>query len=190
MVLPRLLKAADYRRMPWRNGAGSTTELVVSPELVALGSGERFLFRVSIADVGSDGPFSRFDGYDRHIMLLSGAGMVVDCGAHGAIDLTKPREPRSFSGDWNVVGRLVDGPVRDFNLMVDRSRASSTLEVTSFEAPMDVSWSLGTTCVVYVLEGRLRNGEPGDTLVATEPFTLAPAGRVCVATCRIVETRA
>src|SRR6187402_1017158 len=109
----RRLTAKDYRSMPWRNGGGTTTELVLGPEMAG-----RFLYRVSIADVTSDGAFSRFAGYDRHIVLIEGAGMTLDAQAHGRVELA-PFEPHSFSGDWDVHGTLVAGAVRDFNLIVD-----------------------------------------------------------------------
>ena len=162
--------------MPWRNGGGSTTEITVAPEGAGL-SGERFLYRVSIADVASDGPFSRFDGYDRHIMLLDGAGMTIDCGAHGRIVLTKPCEPRAFSGDWDVVGTLVAGPVRDFNVIVDRARASATLVVRRVDSPQHVPCSPGTVCIVHVIEGELAGAAAGDTLVGDAPFELVPGPR-------------
>ena len=160
----RRLGASDYRRMPWRNGGGTTTELVVE-------GGERFLYRVSIADVASDGPFSRFEGYDRHIMLLDGAGMTLDCLAHGRIDLTVPRVPRSFSGDWDVTGSLVAGAVRDFNLIVDRARADASLEVLALVTAETLAVPPGATCIVHILEG----DGAGDTLVADAPFVLGPA---------------
>ena len=31
-----------------------------------------------------------------------------------------------FSGDWHCRCRLIDGPIRDFNLMVDRARMKAT----------------------------------------------------------------
>lgn len=160
--------------MPWRNGGGSTTEITIAPEGAGL-SGERFLYRVSIADVTSDGPFSRFEGYDRHIMLLAGAGMTIDCGAHGRLALTTPCEPHAFSGDWDVAGTLVAGPVRDFNVIVDRARASSTLDVRRVEAPELVPCPPGTVCIVHVIEGELVGATAGDTLVADAPFELTPA---------------
>ena len=43
--------------MPWRNGGGTTSEIVVEP-----GPGGRFHFRLSIADVEASGPFSGFPG--------------------------------------------------------------------------------------------------------------------------------
>ncbi len=41
---------------------------------------DEFLWRVSIADVERDGPFSRFPGIDRTIVLLEGAGMRLRSG--------------------------------------------------------------------------------------------------------------
>ena len=52
----RLLKPADYVRMPWKNGGGQTTEIVVHPAGATLAE---FDWRVSIADVDADGPFSQ-----------------------------------------------------------------------------------------------------------------------------------
>src|SRR4029077_2512621 len=68
----RLLTPNDYRSMPWKNGAGRTTEIAVHPPGAAL---DAFAWRVSIADVEQDGPFSRFPGIDRTIVLLGGSGM-------------------------------------------------------------------------------------------------------------------
>ena len=63
--------------MPWKNGGGVTTEIWASPP-----SGI-FDWRVSIATVNADGPFSTFAGYERHIMTLSGEGMVLDIEGRG-----------------------------------------------------------------------------------------------------------
>ena len=182
----RLRTQRDYRAMPWRNGGGTTTELVVEPAGAGVGpSAARFFYRVSIADVSSDGPFSRFEGYDRHIMLLEGAGMTLDCGSHGRIDLSMPLAPRTFSGDWEVYAALVAGPVRDFNLIVDRARASSSLEVRSLEAPEEVAVGSGDVCVAHVLTGALEGADDGDTLVVEETFELVPRSRARVAVARI-----
>jgi environmental stress-induced protein Ves len=167
------LTPADYRRMPWRNGGGTTTEIAIAPEGAAL-SGVRFLYRVSIADVATDGPFSRFEGYDRHIMLLEGAGMTLDCGEHGTIELTRNGEPRTFSGDWDVRGALASGAVRDFNVMVDRARASSTLEARSIEAPASIACAPGDTCIIHVIAGDLGEAATGDTLVVDAAVELIP----------------
>lgn len=162
----KLLRSSDYRVMPWRNGGGITTELFVD-------SAERFRFRASIADVRTSGPFSRFEGYDRHIMIVEGEGMTLACGEHGDIDLA-PFAPRMFSGDWDVHGTLRAGPVRDFNWIVDRAKARSALEVRVLEAPTPVHVASGSTCVIHVLSGALRQACAGETLVASEDIEITP----------------
>jgi len=181
---PRHLTPADYRVMPWRNGGGTTTEIAIAPEGSAL-AGERFLYRVSIADVATDGPFSRFEGYDRHIMLVSGAGMTLECGAHGRIELRAPFEPRFFSGDWDVSGTLTSGPVRDFNVIVDRARVTATLEARRIARPENIACGEGSSCLVHVLEGALVGAGEGDTLVADAPFDVVPDGIARVAIVRL-----
>jgi environmental stress-induced protein Ves len=179
----RRLTPKDYRPMPWRNGGG-TMEIAREPLTSA-----RFLYRASIADVATDGPFSSFAGYDRHILLIEGEGMTLDCGARGCIALTSLFVPRSFSGDWEVHGTLAAGPVRDFNLMVDRAEATSSLEVHRLEAPLELAE--GALCLVHVLEGSLEGADLGDTLVGETPFSLTPrppAARVAIA--RIVRRSA
>jgi environmental stress-induced protein Ves len=180
----RHLTRADYHRMPWRNGGGTTTEILVAPRGTDV-SRERFHYRLSIADIATDGPFSRFDGYDRHIMLLSGAGMTLDCGVHGRIELLTPFEPRSFSGDWDVRASLVAGPVCDFNLIVDRARASSSLGVRVLDAPEAFTVVSGALCIVHVIAGALANADEGDTIVADAPFELVPHASARVALARI-----
>ena len=121
----RVLTPDDYRSMPWKNGAGRTTEIAAHPAGAAL---DTFDWRVSIADVARDGPFSAFPGIDRTIVLLEGAGMHLD-GAGRATALTTPFVPHDFRGDEAVDCTLVAGPCRDFNAMFRRGRARGSVAV-------------------------------------------------------------
>jgi len=121
----RLLTPDDYRSMPWKNGAGRTTEIAAHPAGAAL---DAFAWRVSIADVERDGPFSRFPGIDRTIVLLDGAGMRLN-GVERETELTTRFMPHDFSGDEAVDCRLVAGPCRDFNAMFRRGRARGRVTV-------------------------------------------------------------
>lgn len=152
----RLIRPSEHRPQRWKNGGGTTTEIVREPRQEPNGRNGRFLYRVSIAEVASDGPFSRFDGYDRHIMVLEGHGMRLDCGAHGAIELA-PLVPRAFSGDWDVSGTLHDGPVRDFNVILDRAALRGSLEVVRTAGVIRAD-----ICILHILTGP----DAGDTLVA------------------------
>jgi len=125
MTEHRVLSPTDYRRMPWKNGGGTTTEIAAHPAGAGMAS---FAWRVSIADVETDGPFSIFGGVDRTLVLLAGAGMRL-AGDGQPLELRTPFEPVVFSGDRNLSCGLVEGPVRDFNLMVRRGVARGSVVV-------------------------------------------------------------
>ena len=131
--------------MPWKNGGGVTTEIYASPPSGA------FDWRVSIATVNAAGPFSTFAGYERHIMTLSGEGMVLDIGGRGKVTL-EPLRPFSFSGDAEVHGSLLQGPVTDFNLIVRRDFGQGNLRVIEGSAG-DIIGSESSLHLIYVLEG-------------------------------------
>ena len=120
-----VLSPTDYRRMPWKNGGGHTTEIAAHPPDSGFAS---FAWRVSVADVLQDGPFSPFAGVDRTLVLLAGAGMRLT-GEGEPLELRTPFEPVGFSGDSTLHCSLVAGPVRDFNLMVRRATARGSVVV-------------------------------------------------------------
>jgi environmental stress-induced protein Ves len=142
----RIIRSSEYRVMPWKNGGGATTEMYVSPN----GAGP-FNWRVSIATVNANGPFSAFNGYERHIMVLPGAGMTLDVEGRGKIGL-EPLRPFTFSGDAGVYGTLPSGPVLDFNLMVCRDFGHGTLHVVEGRAG-DRLGSEAVLHFIYVLQG-------------------------------------
>lgn len=186
----RILRNSDYRIMPWKNGGGITTEIFVSPENAGL-AGQPFDWRVSIADVASDGPFSLFPGYDRHIMAIEGRGMVLKGGPEDAIDLTRPFVPRTFSGDWTISSQLISGPVRDFNLMARRGRYTGRLEMHEATSDLRLDAALATV-LVYSLAGEVTASghlvATGETLIlgSGEQTIARPlAGPARLAVCRL-----
>ena len=121
-----LIRAADLVASPWKNGGGVTREIGAFPPGAAL---DAFAWRVSVADVGAAGPFSRFDGVDRTLVLLSGAGMTLaeEGGARHVLDA--PLARADFAGETAIDATLHDGATRDFNLMTRRSAARGSVDV-------------------------------------------------------------
>ncbi|WP_119392289.1 HutD/Ves family protein [Taklimakanibacter lacteus] len=188
----RILRQGDYKVMPWKNGGGITTEIAAFPADAGLG-GKPFQWRVSIADVASDGPFSTFAGYDRHIMLLEGKGMRLHAEEAGVIDLAVPYRPASFSGDWAVSGALIDGPVKDFNLMVARQSGRGALACQELSAPLPLTGD-GSTRLIHSIDGEFSVGghllASGETVIldGLESAVLAPlASTVLIALCSIYQ---
>jgi environmental stress-induced protein Ves len=113
----RILRSRDYRRMPWKNGGGETVEVAVFPEGASLAN---FEWRVSMATVASDGPFSIFPGIDRTLSILDGEGMTLFIDGQEAIVLTQESEPLPFPADAATSATLVAGPTVDLNVMTRR----------------------------------------------------------------------
>lgn len=171
-----VLSPIDYRRMPWKNGGGQTTEIAAHPPGVGFAS---FAWRVSMADVLQDGPFSPFPGVDRTLVLLAGEGMRLT-GDGEAIELRTKFEPVSFSGDALLNCSLVAGPVRDFNLMVRRGTALGTVVVCRDEgsaiAPADTYVcyaAVGSSECLLAGHPPISLAEAHSLLVTAEAGTLA-----------------
>ncbi|SEO92604.1 HutD family protein [Pseudomonas sp. NFACC39-1] len=108
----KVLRAADYPRMPWKNGGGSTEEITRDA-----GTGlDGFGWRLSIADIAESGGFSTFAGYERVISVLQGDGMSLSVDGQVTRPL-HPLAPFAFNGESHVHCTLLGGPIRDFNLI-------------------------------------------------------------------------
>ena len=112
-----VIRAADYRRMRWKNGLGETAEIAISPPGAAL---DRFEWRVSMARVEAAGPFSAFPGIDRTLTVLDGAGFRLAVAGLAAVELTPGSAPYSFPGDRSASALLLGGAVTDLNVMTRR----------------------------------------------------------------------
>jgi environmental stress-induced protein Ves len=64
----------DLHATPWKNGGGLTREVLWQPTGASL---DDFDWRVSVAQIDSDGPFSAFPGIDRVITLIDGVGVQL-----------------------------------------------------------------------------------------------------------------
>ncbi len=130
----RIIRGADCRTMPWKNGGGETTEIAVSPAGAPL---DAFDWRVSMARVASNGPFSVFSGIDRNLTVLEGAGIVLEPHGSASIRLTPNSLPYAFPGDLSLDARLVDGPILDLNVMTRRGRARCTVSKNTIASSRD-----------------------------------------------------
>lgn len=123
--MPKRFAIADLPAAPWKNGGGSTREILCRPPGAGL---DDFDWRVSIATIAASGPFSIFAGVDRTIMLLDGDGVRL---AADGVDhrLDQPLEPFAFSGDLALDCTLLGRASSDFNVMGRRSRGRAEVRV-------------------------------------------------------------
>ena len=105
-----VVQLANARATPWRNGGGITRELLTWP------SATDWRIRISVADIGADGPFSQFPLVRRWFAVLEGQGVRLRF-KQSTEEVRRLDNPVSFDGDESVDCELLDGPTCDLNLM-------------------------------------------------------------------------
>jgi environmental stress-induced protein Ves len=164
---PLMITAAAAPEQRWRNGGGRTRELLAWP------SAEFWALRISLADVEADGAFSSFGDIERWFAVVDGHGVTLD---FGGVEqrLDAGGAPLRFDGGNPPTCRLVDGPTRDLNLMLQRARG----EMRAVQS--GTAWSAAfAMCGIYALAaGRWRNGaETHDIGAHTLAWWLQADGR-------------
>ncbi len=117
----RIIPASQFATQAWKNGGGVTHEIARREENGAL------LWRLSIAEVERDGPFSLFNGLSRILTVIDGAG--IDLVSSAGTLKARPLKPVAFSGDSVIDGRLVASAIRDFNVIFDGTRISADVSI-------------------------------------------------------------
>ena len=149
----RILPAIGYTRMRWKNGAGWTTEILRVPD------NDDWEWRLSIAEIEADAPFSSFPGVERELVLLSGNGLRLRFshdGVDGVHELLPPHDKLCFAGELAVFGELIDGPTRDFNLMWKRHSCNAQLWHRPLVGTMVMFVDPGEVWAVHMLAGQAR----------------------------------
>ncbi|PKH42789.1 HutD protein [Nocardioides alpinus] len=137
--MPPIVRSDEVPPRPWGNGGGTTRELATADDGA---------WRISLADVDRDGPFSTFPG--RHRLLTVVDGPVLGLEVDGETHVVEPHRPFAFSGDAAVVASVPEGAVRALNVI-------ASPDVDSFVTVLE----LGRTSVLplagdqaaYVLKG-------------------------------------
>ncbi|HEX4387397.1 MAG TPA: HutD family protein [Steroidobacteraceae bacterium] len=143
----RVLRAADRRAVPWKNGGGVTSEVAAGPPGSDLAS---FDWRVSIAHVEMAGPFSVFPGVERRLAVLEGQ-LELAVGGRPPLVLTPESAPLVFSGETPAAGRPQGARVTDLNVMTRIARCAARLERgAGANAPARVA---GHTALLIALTG-------------------------------------
>ena len=115
------LDPADYRRSPWKNGGGVTTDIADEYRPGAPpGDWDGMIWRLGRTAIVSPAPFSDLAGFDRIQAVVAGRGLVLETPG-GTIDVREPFRPVRFGGETPIASRLEAGPVEVVNLIGDRA---------------------------------------------------------------------
>ena len=120
----RLLPAPERTWVTWKNGGGEMCDVLVSPEGADL---HTFDWRIGIARIDRDGPFSNFPDVDRTFMVVGGKGVRLDVEGLETARLTHKSPPYAFPGDRPATARLVDGTAIALNVMARRGAVQTRI---------------------------------------------------------------
>jgi uncharacterized protein len=142
------MRGDSFTAMPWKNGGGVTHEIVRD------GDGDDFVWRISIADVNTSGPFSLYPRHRRVLCVIDGHGMAL-MGDKVTYDARR-HCPISFEGSEALRGVLKDGPCRDFSLMYDPAHVEGSVAVLNGPATVLNGGKAGIRVGVYIISGVAR----------------------------------
>jgi uncharacterized protein len=140
----RIIKFSELETVPWKNSGGITREIA------ALRSGDKIVWRLSMADVASDGPFSSFAGLTRILTVIEGNGIRL-ISADKTIQATYGT-PALFDGGDAIQSELIDGAIRDLNVMFDAELCQAKVVLTK----KSLRFETGQTIAIIGLEGTAR----------------------------------
>lgn len=168
----RRLTPADYIRQPWKNGKGETVELARADRDGAM------LWRLSMATVTEDGPFSIFPGIERNLTVLDGPGFRL---VGDGIDLPcLPLSPVAFPGDVAIGAVETGGQVStDFNVMSARGLPLPQVDVVTVAQNLPAA----DLVAVFALGEAVVNGQAitrHDMILAEATCHIAPTDPVLI----------
>jgi hypothetical protein len=158
------LPASGFRRTPWKNGGGVSTDIAdcYRPD-IAPGAWDGVIWRLGRTQIVAPGPFSDLTGYERLQVVIAGRGLVLAT-PDSEIDLREPLRPVRYDGGTPIVTRLEHGPVEVVNLIAERALCDIALDVLRSGEPADMRPALH---LVYAPDGDV-SGEAGGHAFAIE----------------------
>ena len=153
----QIVRRASFRATPWKNGGGITHEAIRVPP-----TGEALLWRVSVAQIDSSGPFSDFAGYDRKMVLLQGRGVALEFGSGEQCALRGIGDWVEFDGAMSTRCELLDGPCVDLNLIVSKS-LRTVMRIERLSEPTLVAAMPGETTLIFGIQDPLSLDSRGES---------------------------
>lgn len=169
----RIVRQSSFTAAPWKNGGGVTREAIRVPA-----HGDSFDWRVSVAEIGTSGPFSDFAGYNRFMVLLKGGGVVLtlsDGSAQRVRELREVGDLQEFDGGLATRCELVRGPCVDLNLMVSKKLCGVRARVEPLQGARSFVLGGRESMLVFPLDAgvEIACGETTDQLGAWDLAVLS-----------------
>jgi len=172
----RSRRFAGLDASPWKNGGGTTREIASASD------GRGLLWRLSLAEIERDGPFSAFPGLSRIFTPVGRAPVMLEL--PGASRLVGRLDPFAFGGGLAVGARLPAGPARALNVIYRASACAASVTILRgpsrqrIEAVANATLAVTGVCGILTLGGASLG--PGDTALDIEGVLDLPDGAEAV----------
>jgi environmental stress-induced protein Ves len=156
-----IIRAAALKEQRWRNGGGVTRELAAGDA----GADGLPGWRLSLADITSDGSFSQYPGVDRIFTIVDGdvAFLTVDGSQHRM----ERYRPFRFDGGSSTDCSLPTGPCRALNVMTRRGDWGAGLLIVELSKKQPLRLADGQYLVL--LQGQAQ-AAADDTAQPLDPY--------------------
>ena len=140
---------------PWRNGGGRTRTIAAQ---VREAGDPPWDWRISLATIEQNAPFSAFPGVDRVSLLLGAGQIALTAVSEPAVQMHRPGDVAAYRGDalWHAEIRRDGPPVSLLNVMTRRGVATARLQAVRVDTTLS-----GDVLAVLAGEGDWRVVEPG-----------------------------
>lgn len=163
-----LMRKSDLVWLPWKNGAGVMADIACAQGL----HGRDPDWRVSMARVERDSPFSHYADTERGMMLIEGERLDLLIDDDAPLTVRAGASAVVFPGDQPTRGVPVDGAIVNLNVMVRRDAMRQRMIRWTCDGPSSLPVMSAGKSFAYVQRGRIALYqdtpmvlEAGDTLI-------------------------
>jgi hypothetical protein len=114
----RIIRSHEFTEGRWRNGMGVSWDIASYPV-----AADDFGWRLAIARIDGDVPFSHYPNVDRVFTLIEGQGLDLEFEGRNTLAVDRLFVPHFYSCDVPTFCRLRSGPCRALNLFMKRGLA-------------------------------------------------------------------
>ncbi|MBY0552916.1 HutD family protein [bacterium] len=144
----RVIAKSEFKKMPWKNGNGITTQICIEPTTASLEQ-NNFTYRLSSASVEKDGDFSLFPGKNRILVPIQGAGFYLNDDEYEKFEVAQ------FSGDEKIHCSLFKGPVLDFGIIYNPKKIKAQARILNLKSDLSFSLEPENEYFITVLDGAI-----------------------------------
>lgn len=145
-----VIRYRDLLPSPWKNRLGLTWEIARDPPGSSV---DPFRWRLSRARIEATCRFSAYPGVRRVLALAAGGALELRIDREPPRMLERPGDQIAFAGTAEVEAVPLDGPVEDFNLMINDPALSAAMLYRPLLGSMVLLREPGTLSALHLLDG-------------------------------------